>query len=95
MDILKNMVRVGTVFDIDRDALKARVRFPDLGKTSGWLYVVNNRSYIKSYDGPQMDDDSAHTLTVLPWMPSIGDTVVVLNLPIDNADGFILGGVGG
>ena len=95
MDILKNLVRVGTVSDIDRAGLKARVRYPDISMTSGWLYVVNNKPYLKTYDGPQMDDDSTHNITVLPWMPNVGDTVVVLNLPIDNADGFVLGGVGG
>ena len=27
------------------------------------------------------------------WMPTIGDSVVVLYLPVENADGFVLGGI--
>ncbi len=27
------------------------------------------------------------------WMPKVNDTVLVLYLPIDNSDGFILGGI--
>lgn len=39
---LENMVRVGTVTDVDRTKRRVRVKFPDMGFTSGWLAVVQH-----------------------------------------------------
>lgn len=105
-DILKNLVRVGTVTDVNNAELKARVYFKDVGVTSDWLFVLRNQPFIPDYNGPQKTELSAggsgeqayeshfHGLIIKPWMPKINDTVVALYLPIFNGDGFILGGVG-
>ena len=96
-DVLKNIVRIGTVFDVDTGARKARIRFHDVDMTSDWLYVLNNRPYIPDYEGPQqteLQDGHIHELIIKGWMPKIDDVVVALYLPIFNADGFIIGGVG-
>lgn len=96
-DILKNIVRVGTITDVDNGARKARMRFHDVDMTSDWLYVLNNQPYIPDYEGPQKtetEDGHVHALTIKGWMPKIDDVVVALYLPMFNAEGFILGGVG-
>jgi len=74
-NILKNLVRVGNVCDIDEKAVRARVEFDDLEDTvSNWLPIgVRGTKSAKDY-----------------WMPDIGEQVVCLFLPTGNADGFIL-----
>lgn len=39
---LENMVRVGTVTDVDKAKRRTRVKFLDTGITSGWLTVVQH-----------------------------------------------------
>ena len=99
-----NMVRVGTVTDVNNPQLKARVLYPDSGMTSDWLQVVVNFPYIPDYDvQPQRTEFTAggsgeaafenhkHDLIIKPWMPKIGDTVLVLYLPVRDGHGFVLG----
>lgn len=96
-EALKNLVRVGTVTDVNNAELKARVRFQDVGVTSDWLYVLRNQPFIPGYDMPQeteLEDGHKHKLIIKPWMPKVNDTVIALYLPVFNGDGFILGGVG-
>ncbi len=105
--ILKRLVRVGTVTDVNRDKRMARVKFPDKNMSSGWLYVLAARPFIPDYDGAQRTAESsggegdaafaghAHDLTVLPWMPRVNATVLTLYLPVSDGDGFILGEIGG
>lgn len=80
--ILSNLVRVGTVTAVDNSARKARALFKDTGLTSGWLQVLQYRP-IPEHPDPCL----AH------WMPWVNDQVLVIYLPMLNADGFILGGI--
>lgn len=104
--VVMNLVRVGTVTAIDNKKRMARVKFQDAGITSAWLKVLDNHPHIPDYDPtPQRteyegggSDDAAfdrhkHDLIIKPWMPRVNDTVLVLYLPVFNADGFVLGGV--
>lgn len=105
--ILAQLVRVGIVSDTDREKRMARVIYRDTGQSSGWLYVLASRPYIPDYDAsPQSTepksggseygefDEHRHDLTVKPWMPRVNATVLTLYLPMDNANGFILGEIG-
>lgn len=105
--VLKRLVRVGTVTDIDNAKRKARVKFQDCNMTSGWLYVLDTHPHIPDYDpAPQKTNDKgggsgeaayeshSHSLTIKPWMPLVNDTVLTLYLPVFNGDGFVLGGIG-
>ena len=67
----------------------------------GWLYVLASRPYIPDYDArPQQTEDGGnaashrHDLTIKPWMPQVNATVLVLYLPVEGGDGFILGEIG-
>ena len=104
--ILRGIVRVGTVTDVNNSKHLARVKFQSEDMTSAWLHVLDNRPFIPGYDQTQQTESrsggsgaaafAAHThdLVIKQWMPKINDTVVCLYLPVFNADGFILGGVG-
>ncbi len=103
---LSGLVRVGTVTDVDNAKHLARAKFLGEGFTSGWLYVLNNKPFIPGYNQAQQTNAQAggsgyteftshtHSLTINQWMPAINDKVLVLYLPVWNADGFILGGIG-
>lgn len=97
---MKNIVRIGTVSAVD--GKKARVMFDD-GMTSGFLYCIQHERAIvnvapdnkHAHEGATPEQpEHYHPGSVLStWAPSIGETVVVLYIPIFNADGFILGGL--
>lgn len=106
--ILRNLVRLGTVTAIDIPKRLARMKFSDSGITSGWLPVLDNRPFIPDYEqlgSPQRTEFEAggggdaafashkHDLTIKPWMPFVGDQVLAIYLPVQDADGFILGRV--
>ena len=96
-DIMKNMVRIGTVTDVDYGSRKARMRFHDVDMTSDWLNVLDTHPYIPDYEGMQkteMEEGHFHELVIQRWMPKIDDVVVALYFPMFNSDGFILGSVG-
>jgi hypothetical protein len=102
-NILKNLVRIGTVSTIDNTGKKARVIFQDKDMTSGWLFVLQhpgavnieeNGEHTHSLSGGGSTDqngDHGHDAAAAPWMPAVNDTVLVLYIPIFNGDGFILG----
>lgn len=103
---LENLVRIGTVTAVNNEKRLARVKFLDAGITSAWLKVLANQPYIPDYDvtpqrteftaGGSGDDAFAshkHDLIIKPWMPRVNDTVLVLYLPVFNADGFVIGGI--
>ena len=104
--ILSGLVRVGTVTDVNNAKHMARVKFQGEDFTSGWLYVLDNRPFIPGYNQTQQTDSrsggsgypafEAHThgLTINQWMPIVNSKVLVIYLPVFNADGFILGGIG-
>ena len=98
---MMQIVRIGTVTTIDPAKRTARVKFQDAGTSSGWLYVLASRPYIPVYDArPQQTEDGGnvashrHDLTIKPWMPQVNATVLVLYLPVEGGDGFILGEIG-
>lgn len=105
--ILSQLVRIGTVTDVNSTKRMARVKFQDTGHTSGWLSVLASRPYIPDYetkpqrtefeDGSSDDatfENHKHDLIIKPWMPRVNATVLTLFLPVFNADGFILGEIG-
>lgn len=103
--IVGRMVRIGIVMDVNNQKHIARVRFPNGGETSDWLYVLDNKPFIPDYDVPQRTEDEAggsgdaeyeshhHELIIKQWMPKVNDVVVVLYLPVRNGDGFVLGSI--
>lgn len=103
--VLSELVRIGDVTAIDNSKRIARVKFQDSGIISGWLAVLDTHPHIPDYDGePQRTEYEEggeseakyerhkHALIIKPWMPLVGDKVVVLYLPVFNAHGFVLGG---
>lgn len=104
--ILQRIIQAGVVQAVDREKRMARVKHPITGIISGWLYVLDNRSFIPDYDGVQQTEEASggmgeaafaahsHELIILPWMPKVNDTVLCLYLPYMNSDGFILGRIG-
>ena len=48
--VLAQLVRIGTVTDVDNAKRKARVKFQDEELPSGWLYVLAARPYIPDYE---------------------------------------------
>ena len=103
--ILSSLVRIGIVTAVNNDEYLARVRFDDQDLPSGWLIVLDNRPFIPYYDVPQRTEYEAggsgdwafqshkHDLIIKQWMPVVNQPVLVLYLPVKNADGFILGGI--
>ncbi len=94
--LLSRLVQLGRVSDVDNTKHMATVYFPVTEIVSDWLYVLDNRPYIPAYSGPQQTEEAEnhkHNLTINPFMPKIGDLVLVLYLPIYGADGFIIGRV--
>lgn len=103
-NILKNLVRIGIVTAVDKERRLARVKYPDTGNTSGWLAVLANRTYIPDYDekpqrteyagggaGLAAFESHSHELNIKPWLPKVNAQVLVLYLPVNGGDGFILG----
>lgn len=76
--ILTRLVRIGTVMNVR--GRYCRVKFRDTGIDSGWLRIVSMP--------PDVQD-----ATVSPWVPAINDTVLCLYLPVENGDGFVIGGL--
>lgn len=57
--VLKNIVRLGTVTAVDSGKHCARVKFQDTGITSGWLYVLQHPGA-----GVYVVPDGEHTHTI-------------------------------
>lgn len=87
-----NLVRIGTVTVVDAGKRLARVKFQDAGITSGWLPVVQHYGAGLCIE-PDEYHDHLPGSHVTYWMPGVNDTVLVLYLPVFNADGYILGGL--
>lgn len=89
--ILANLVRLGTVSAVDAGKKKARVIYKDKNNmVSGWLPVLQHSGAGVSV---KASGEHSHSANVTAWMPSVNDTVLVLYLPVFNADGFILGAI--
>ena len=57
--VFSSFVRLGFVTDVNNDKRIARVKFEDLGYTSGWIPVLINRDFIPDYDVPQRTEFEA------------------------------------
>lgn len=100
---LQDIVRIGIVSAIDAQGKRARVMYKDLDMVSGWLHVLQHPLatvsisegglHTHTVESTESSENGSHTHTaqVTGWMPAINDKVLVLYLPIFNADGFILG----
>lgn len=103
--VFSGFFRLGTVTDVNNDKRIARVKFADLGYTSGWIPVVINRDFIPDYDVPQRTEFEAggsgdpafashkHDLIIKPYMPKKGEQVLCIYEPVRNGRGYILGGI--
>lgn len=105
LELLKNMVRVATVTDVNNGKHLVRVKFQDTGYTSDWIRVLDNRPFIPDYDVPQVTGPRAggsgfpqyeshdHPLSIKQWMPKVNQTVLTLYIPVDDGDGYVIGGM--
>lgn len=105
LNVLENLVRIGTVYAVDYDNHTCRVRYQATGITSGVLKVLNNRCFIPTYNVQQRTESAAggsgyaeyashsHDLKIVQWMPSINDTVLCLYIPVESGDGYVLGAI--
>lgn len=104
--MLRGLVRVGTVMNRDVKKRLARVKFEDFdGMISDWLPVLITRDFIPDYEGLQRTEYAAggsgaaayanhkHDLIIRPWMPKLNEQVLVLYVPLQDADGIVLGGI--
>lgn len=102
--ILDGLVRIGTVTDRNAASHSVRVFFPDVEITSGWLRCLQrpvsgsaatNGSH-KHQAGEEETSEAgshSHSVSVDAWTPAINDTVLCLFLPVQDGDGFVLGGI--
>lgn len=103
-NIIRNLVRIGTVSAVDAKKRMARVIYKDKDLVSGWLHVLQQPQatvqvkpdglHTHTISGDvtaEMDGEHTHQANIDSWMPKINDTVLVLYLPVFNGDGFILG----
>ena len=103
--VFSSFFRIGFVTDVNNEKRIARVKFEDLGYTSGWIPVLINRDFIPDYDVPQRTEARAggagypqfeshtHDLIIKPYMPKKGEQVLCIYEPVRNGRGFILGGI--
>lgn len=96
--VLKNMVRIGTVDSVDKEKRTARVRFEDKDNLiSGELIVLKNQPTVIIEETALTYNLETKTHThqkeISPWLPDIGQIVLCLYLAMDNADGFVIGGI--
>lgn len=103
--VFSGFFRRGFVTDVNNTKRLARVKFADLGYTSGWIPVLINRDFIPDYDVPQRTEYEAggsgdaayerhkHDLVIKPYMPKVGEQVLCIYEPVRNGRGFILGGI--
>jgi len=103
--VFSGFFRLGFVTDVNNSKRIARVKFEDLGYTSGWIPVLINRDFIPDYDVPQRTEYEAggsgdpafashkHNLIIKPYMPKKGEQVLCIYEPVRNGRGFILGGI--
>lgn len=103
--VFSGFFRLGFVTDVNNVKRLARVKFADLGYTSGWIPVLINRDFIPDYDVPQRTEFEEggsgaaayerhkHDLVIKPYMPKVGEQVLCIYEPVRNGRGFILGGI--
>ena len=96
LKLIENMVRIGKVNNVREDEMTVRVFFEDTGVMSDWLKVLKNPPFIPQKDVSQETetaDGHRHSLIIKPWMPSVGDYVLCIFIPVWGGDGYVLGGL--
>ena len=84
---METLIRQGAVMAIDAGKHRARVKL-DGEDHSGWLCVLQHpgaKVTVETADG------HPHNAVLDVWMPKVNDRVLVLYLPVEGGDGFILG----
>lgn len=92
--ILSRLVQVGTVTDVNIKKRRARVQFHAENMNSGWLRVLSHPPFIPKINEPQRTETASnhqHPVVITPWLPKVNDVVLVLYLPMDDSDGYVLG----
>ena len=103
MDLLSNLVRVGTVSSVNSEKRTARVIFKSLDNmVSGELIVLQHNNAgvavdiedtTLAYGVETKDHNHEASANVMYWMPTIGQSVLCIYEPVFNGAGFILGGL--
>lgn len=81
-DSLSGLVMEGIVTAVS--GRLARVKLPETGEISGWLTVLRSTPAV-SVQGTRAQ--------VAPWTPAVNDRVLALFRPVENGEGYILGGL--
>ena len=81
-DSLSGLVMEGIVTAVS--GRLARVKLPETGEISGWLTVLRSPSVV-TVQGVRAQVD--------PWTPAVNDRVLALFRPVENGEGYILGGL--
>ena len=81
-DSLSGLVMEGIVTAVS--GRLARVKLPETGEISGWLTVRRSTPAV-SVQGTRAQVD--------PWTPAVNDRVLALFRPVENGEGYILGGL--
>lgn len=93
LEALKNMVRIGKVSSINASQNTVRVIFPDLNNmVSGNLRLVQRMGGSVRI-GSAGAQPHSHEASLGAWLPEIGEMVLCLYLPVEDGDGFVLGGI--
>lgn len=90
MDEIGDIVRIGTVMNVDIGNVCVRVKFQDEDFTSDWLPVLQHSGAPVAVSPAS---DHGHSASLGTWLPKVNDTVLCLYLPLFSADGFVLGGI--
>lgn len=96
---MDDILRIGTVSNVNYSNRTVRVRFADVNIISGWLKVLKNSPFIGNDEPPEdiykteKEGGHFHKLNICPWFPAVGDVVLCLYNPGFNEDGFVIGGL--
>lgn len=86
----ERLIQIGVVIAKDEKNRKVRVKFKDTDLISDWLCVLHHEPSVSVVD---RTDEHGVALVIIPWMPKVNDTVLVVYLPVFNSDGFVIGGI--
>ncbi len=82
----KRMLQAGIVTDIDRSKRRVRAQFQETNIPSGWLYVLQQAETV-----PVVGGYGGSVSVSSPWLPRVGDWVLVLYPAFADSDGYVLG----
>lgn len=105
---IENIVRIGKVSSVNAADRTARVTFEDRNNlVSGPLKVIKSPPFVtveettltygvqeaEGHTHEGKTESHTHGVTVAPWLPSPGETVLCVFLPNGDGDGFVIGGI--